>query len=583
MASAISKIVIFTLSLYVCGMMIFTILSQKSSNSPAPQQQLEVIDDSEITPEDNPIDYTYNFIDSKLANLILTELDVYKPLDESYFIGRSQNRNFYDVPYLGLKQDEEYCKKHREFFTNRAETLFEDIFLIIEGTDQTFIRSKVVPDVATDIQPEVAVHHINQSKFDINHGVNAFFTWSSLYPYQKLGKHFSCLTQMSNHIPGNQYINRKNSVAESLSAYIKKFQDRPHCPVTHKYFLKNWLLYEKEDCQDFFRILNSQEYHQTKQQKQIKFIRKIGAGSHRGAGVQPVTQEEEDDLRGNYSNGELCGQVDKNIIIQDFVQNPLLINGRKFDFRFYVLIASTNPLIAYYYDGLLRISLDTYDVSGGEKRSLLTNLALSKDLYEKAENKTQVLEDQMWDFHRFQDYLMKAGIITDPNWLENHLRPEFKKAVTHILRSVEHRFLKDSSLYEVFGVDFILDTDLNVWFLEANSGPSWDGDYTVSVEKVIVDMLKDHFDITYGLLSSRLQRIVGFVNNMILTDQVEKLGQDEILIRDVEEKIKEFKEVTKNHFEPRFAPEEGNKFVLIIDENLDGVDKYQNLLSEDCL
>jgi len=128
-----------------------------------------------------------------------------------------------------------------------------------------------------------------------------------------------------------------------------------------------------------------------------------------------------------------------------------------------------------------------------------------------------------------------------------------------------------------------LDTDLNVWFLEANSGPSWDGDYTVSVEKVIVDMLKDHFDITYGLLSSRLQRIVGFVNNMILTDQVEKLGQDEILIRDVEEKIKEFKEVTKNHFEPRFAPEEGNKFVLIIDENLDGVDKYQNLLSEDCL
>ena len=96
-------------------------------------------------------------------------------------------------------------------------------------------------------------------------------------------------------------------------------------------------------------------------------------------------------------------------------------------------------------------------------------------------------------------------------------------------------------------------------------------------------MLKDHFDITYGLLSSRLKRIVGFVNNMIISDGVERLGENEILIRDLETKREEFKNITKNYYEEQFKPEEGNRFVLIIDENLDGIERYQNLISQDCL
>lgn len=38
------------------------------------------------------------------------------------------------------------------------------------------------------------------------------------------------------------------------------------------------------------------------------------------------------------------------------MSNPLLINNYKFDFKLYMLVASTDPLIIYYHDGYLRLA-----------------------------------------------------------------------------------------------------------------------------------------------------------------------------------------------------------------------------------
>ncbi len=54
--------------------------------------------------------------------------------------------------------------------------------------------------------------------------------------------------------------------------------------------------------------------------------------------------------------------------------------GHKFDFRIYFLIASTDPLIVYYHDGFLRISLSKYNKHSNEKSTHLTNTALSKKI-----------------------------------------------------------------------------------------------------------------------------------------------------------------------------------------------------------
>ena len=106
----------------------------------------------------------------------------------------------------------------------------------------------------------------------------------------------------------------------------------------------------------------------------------------------------------------------------------MLIDGYKFDFRVFMLVASSNPLIAYYHDGFLRVSDLEYDTFTVQKTSLVTNISPAS----------------RWTFEKFQDYLLQIGKITDTNWLDNYLRPGFKKAMVHVIRMSQGKFLKIS-------------------------------------------------------------------------------------------------------------------------------------------
>ena len=51
------------------------------------------------------------------------------------------------------------------------------------------------------------------------------------------------------------------------------------------------------------------------------------------------------------------------MVIQKYIQNPLLIQGLKFDLRIYVLLVSVEPLVIYIYkDGLTRLATEEYKV-----------------------------------------------------------------------------------------------------------------------------------------------------------------------------------------------------------------------------
>jgi len=73
---------------------------------------------------------------------------------------------------------------------------------------------------------------------------------------------------------------------------------------------------------------------------------------------------------------------DKHFLIMDYIVNPHLINGFKYDLRVYVLIASFDPLRVYMYkDGLVRFATSKYSTNSKDlsKRYIhLTNFAVNK-------------------------------------------------------------------------------------------------------------------------------------------------------------------------------------------------------------
>lgn len=88
-------------------------------------------------------------------------------------------------------------------------------------------------------------------------------------------------------------------------------------------------------------------------------------------------------------------------IVQPFMENPLLINNRKFDMRTYVLVTSISPLRVYMYnEGLVRFAASNYSANStrtGAKDQYLTNTSVGK-LH-------ALLKDLVWTFEQLWAYM----------------------------------------------------------------------------------------------------------------------------------------------------------------------------------
>jgi len=186
----------------------------------------------------------------------------------------------------------------------------------------------------------------------------------------------------------------------------------------------------------------------------------------------------------------------------------------------------------------------------------------------------QIQEHTYWPLERFNEWINEDGIVKDPNWINNYLRPEFMKVKIHLVRMSQSGFFRKSSMYEIYGIDYVMDEDLKLWFIEANTMPLING-FTKHSTIMMNQMLIDTFDIVQGLIKSRMKRAIFYVNKL-----VREYGAD---IPDLDIKQKEFGNLTKNHFEPEFEPRANNTWYKIVDENYQGVERYSGLLDPECL
>ena len=151
----------------------------------------------------------------------------------------------------------------------------------------------------------------------------------------------------------------------------------------------------------------------------------------------------------------------------------------------------------------------------------------------------------------------------------------FKKAYLHLVRMSRHKFWNHSSVYEMFGLDFMLDDNLGLWLIEVNASPQLIGTNPTK-EKLMVETLSDLFEIQYAYLRSKMKRLYAIVHKV----------QGNLYSRkpfDLEAAKEEFALANRNYLEPEWQIRSNVSWHKILDENIPGKAAYMGILEDECI
>ena len=167
------------------------------------------------------------------------------------------------------------------------------------------------------------------------------------------------------------------------------------------------------------------------------------------------------------AGGRTAPPQQENYIVSRYINNPLLVGGKKFDLRIYVVVTSYRPLKAYISRlGFARFCNVKYSAEVGDIDNMyvhLTNVAIQKhgeDYNESHGNK--------WSIANLRLYL--EG--THGRAATEDLFSGINDCIVHSLRSVQNVIINDRHCFELYGYDLLIDENLKPWLIEVNASPS---------------------------------------------------------------------------------------------------------------
>ncbi|CAL6042354.1 Tubulin_tyrosine ligase [Hexamita inflata] len=173
--------------------------------------------------------------------------------------------------------------------------------------------------------------------------------------------------QLLNHLPGQESLTRKDNLASTLQEFAKKY------PEQYNFIPLSFVMPEDSEILKRHMQNNNQYY-----------IHKHACAA-RGEGISLINSLSKFNSK-------------KAAVVQEYINNPLLINGYKFDLRIYVVVTSVDPLVAYVFDeGLARFATEPWTkptkLNSQKKQMHLTNYSVNKSSKNFKSNSSSVVQE----------------------------------------------------------------------------------------------------------------------------------------------------------------------------------------------
>ena len=177
------------------------------------------------------------------------------------------------------------------------------------------------------------------------------------------------------------------------------------------------------------------------------------------------------------------------IIIQKYIERPFLYKKRKCDIRIWALL--THKMESYIFrEGHLKASSVDYTADNFDSFVHLTNYSLQK--YNKSFSKFE--KGNEISFKAFQEFIDSQE--NNFNFYEE-IFPKFIEIIKHTMLSVKNKINLNNRNYcfEIFGYDFIMDEDKNVYLIEINTNPGLEISSEL-IEQLVPRMIDDALLLT---------------------------------------------------------------------------------------